>query len=141
MMKRTIVALAGLVLALAAQPASAQVTGPPQTPGRPYTPPAFSPYLNLYRSNNPGIDYFGLVRPQLEFNNFIQQQGLLNSQFLNQTGAQQASSGFVTGHTTRFLSYNQYFMSVGSGGGGSIAGPQTAPPPPVTAGLLRPGLR
>jgi len=58
-------ALAG---ALLTAPAQAQV---PYRPGG-YLPPAYSPYLNLLRQGNPAINYYGLVRPQIDFRNQIQ---------------------------------------------------------------------
>jgi hypothetical protein len=37
---------------------------------RPFDRPAFSPYLNMFRSGNgPVMNYFGMVRPQQEFLN------------------------------------------------------------------------
>src|SRR5688500_5946104 len=42
-------------------------SGTAQPPGTPAPArPAFSPYLNLLRpANSPGVNYYGLVRPQL----------------------------------------------------------------------------
>ncbi len=38
------------------------------TSGNPYSRPAYSPYLNLLRGGaSPATNYFGLVRPQLDF--------------------------------------------------------------------------
>ena len=45
--------------------ASAQLGG--SRIDRPIDTPTFSPYINMLRSNSsPGLNYFGLVRPQLE---------------------------------------------------------------------------
>src|SRR4051794_19633319 len=64
-------------------------------PGPRYTPPsarpAVSPYLNLTRTGtDPAINYYGIVRPQLEFNNSIQN---LN----RQVGALEAGAGLSPG--------------------------------------------
>ena len=81
--------------------------------------PAFSPYLNLLRSDNAVLNYHGLVRPEQEFR-------AANEQFQNQFGDVQkkfdtleqkdASSNLgVTGHHVRFLSDQ-------NGGAGSVQG-------------------
>jgi len=111
-MNRTTVALAGLLLALAARPASAQVFGQYNPPAQPYSQPPVSPYLNLFRGGPPGINYYGSVLPQIQTDRFIQQQQVLAAQ-------QQVTGGTTvitaTGHPTRFLSYNQYFLTQGGG--------------------------
>ena len=86
-----------------------------QPPGVVPGGPAFSPYLNLLRNNNPAyLNYYGLVRPQLEFRNSIQN---LQQQSIN---TQSEISGLIdttfpaTGHRTTFLNTGGYFLS-GSG--------------------------
>ena len=70
-------------LALTAGAASAQQPGtytPPYTPSSPTT----SPYLNLLHSGNPAINYYGIVRPQIQ-----QSEQLQQLQFgLNRTAAE-----------------------------------------------------
>src|SRR4051812_45352389 len=62
---------AGLLVTLAAGQAAAQ--GPAQGPP-PITRPAVSPYLNLLRTDQPaGLNYYNLVRPQVEFRSSIGQ--------------------------------------------------------------------
>src|SRR5262245_20324517 len=40
----------------------------------PYQTPPVSPYLSLFRQGSPpGVNYYNLVRPQIEFNSSIQQ--------------------------------------------------------------------
>lgn len=55
--------LAAGSLAVFAGTASAQ----PIPPSMPQTP-TFSPYLNMLRGGNAGLNYFGLVQPQLQLN-------------------------------------------------------------------------
>lgn len=62
--------LAVLALAvLSGSPALAQLPpnfGRPPGPGSPGFQPAVSPYLNLARGGVPAVNYYGLVRPQVE---------------------------------------------------------------------------
>ena len=113
--------LAALALASQSERASAQFT-----PGQPYQPyrPLVSPYLNLARPGNPGINYFGLVKPQIDVNRQLQQ--LQQQQQLQQT---QLGMGFpqedgslapyaITGHATSFFNYGHYYyQGLGSSGG------------------------
>jgi hypothetical protein len=87
--------------------------GPGNSP--PISRPAVSPYLNLLRSgNSPGFNYYGLVRPELEFRQSIRN---LQQQSIN---TQSELSGLIdttfpaTGHRTTFLNTGGYFLS-GSG--------------------------
>src|SRR5262245_23944289 len=79
-------------------------------PQAPRTQPPVSPYLNLLRpGNSAGVNYYGLVRPQMEFRNNIQnlQQQVANNQadISNLTTAQLPT----TGHATSFLNTGGYF--------------------------------
>ncbi|HZY88235.1 MAG TPA: hypothetical protein VFE78_25590 [Gemmataceae bacterium] len=109
-------------VALSAGPARAQFGyySPPQTSPFPRAP--ISPYLNLARGGNPAINYYGLVRPQQEFQQSIwglqRQVSGLGQQALQ---GEAARSSETTGHPTRFLNYSHYFMSQG-GGAGSFPG-------------------
>ena len=101
-----IVTLVGTASGLQAQPA---------VPGRPIgqvPPPTVSPYLNLLRpGSSQAINYYGLVRPQVEFQQSIQA-------LQSQVGFQQAQDMFratepgVTGHSVYFLNYGGYFQSM-----------------------------
>ncbi len=123
MMNRTTVALAGLLIALAARPVSAQVLGQYNQPYQPYAAPPVSPYLNLFRGGPPGINYYGTVLPQIQTDRYIQQQQVLAAQ--QQVQGQGATTTVTaTGHPTRFLNYNQYFLTQ-SGGVTPGTGPQT----------------
>ena len=121
-MKRATLALAVVVVALAtARPASAQI-GIYNPPAQPFGQPPVSPYLNLFRGGPPAINYYGLVRPQLETNRFIQQQELLAAQQQAHPLGVVVTTG--TGHPTSFMSYRQYFLTQG-GGAVPSTGPQT----------------
>lgn len=126
-MKRLPLALAAAVLLLAGQnvraqapllpPAAMSTYQPPQV--SPYNKPPISPWLNLARpGSNPAINYYGLVQPQVQtYGQINQLQGttqlLVGAVAAQQTAPQQRV--LQTGHTTRFMSYNQYFNSTGMG--------------------------
>jgi hypothetical protein len=115
-------ALAALLLAGASE-AQAQFPVRPQPPGSlPQTQPVFSPYLNLLRRDNPGaVNYYGLVRPEIEFRNSLQglqQQVTLNRLALNQQI--DPTTGLpATGHSAYFLNLGGYFMNLSGAGGGA----------------------
>jgi hypothetical protein len=116
-------AAVGAAVALSAGAARAQFGyySPPPTSPFPRSP--ISPYLNLARGGNPAINYYGLVRPQIETQQSIyglQQQlgGLSQVQALQ---SEAARSSATTGHPTRFFNYSHYFMSSG-GGASSFSG-------------------
>jgi polysaccharide export outer membrane protein len=119
-MNRWTLAVAALLVALAARPASAQALGQYTPPYNPYGRPPLSPYLNLSRGGIPAVNYYGLVRPQLQTERFIQQQEILASQA---PPAVPQAAVYTTGHPTRFMRYSQYFLS--TGGGAPIFGTQT----------------
>ena len=140
-MNRCTLFVAALLVALAARPAAAQVLGQYTPPSNPYARPPLSPYLNLNRGGIPAVNYYGLVRPQLQTERFIQQQEILAAQPLAPV-PDAAAVAYATGHPTRFLSYSQYFLS--TGGGGAAFGPQTiVGPTTATVGTApkRPGIR
>jgi hypothetical protein len=106
-MTRKLVALAA-VLALCAGPtAQAQTYVPPQV--SPYQT-GFAPYLNLLRGGNQAINYYGLVRPEIQGMNAI---GQLQQQVARTTtsvvGQPTNRPEVETGHVTRFMQYSQYF--------------------------------
>lgn len=129
-----ILTLAGLLCCCSR--ASAQLGG--GRINRPIDTPTFSPYINMLRNNgSPGLNYFGLVRPQLESAQQNQQFGQ-NLQTL-QTQQNQPMRGMnggygysqlgVTGHPVVFNSFGQgqfgggYTGMAGGGGfGGGMAG-------------------
>lgn len=106
---------------------------------RPIDTPTFSPYINMFREGGGvGLNYFGLVRPQMEFAQQNQQLGM-NVQALQMQGHQgqmmmMPAYGYsqlgATGHPVVFNSFGQgrfgggyNGMAGGMGGmGGGMAG-------------------
>jgi len=84
--------------------------------------PGYSPYLNLLRSgNSAGFNYYGLVRPELQFRNAF--KGMEQQIGANQAGIAQLNDqrGLpVTGHTATFLNTGGYFMNMSGGGNKSL---------------------
>jgi hypothetical protein len=85
--------------------------------------PAYSPYLNLARPGNPTLNYYGLVRPELQaraaFQSLEGQVNQVEQQVLIQTN--QAQELPATGHPVRFLDAGRFFP------GGVRVGSQRAP--------------
>lgn len=84
----------------------------------PITRPAYSPYLNLLRPGGSFTqNYFGMVRPELDFRSSIgglQQQVQTNQQMI---GSLDQSLGVpITGHPTYFLNTSGYFSGGRQGG-------------------------
>jgi hypothetical protein len=113
-----------IVLALAVPSAMAQVYQP-----RPagYGSPPVSPYINLLRpGQSPAINYYGIVRPTVNFQNSI--AGLQQQE--TQTNAQLAATDQAlltlpqTGHSAVFMSYSHYFG--GTGGALPVRGASAA---------------
>jgi hypothetical protein len=77
--------------------------------------PVYSPYLNLLRSgSSPVNNYYGLVRPQIDFNQSIQNlQGQVtsNQQAINSATGSQLP--FLTGHPVYFLNTSHYLQYYG----------------------------
>jgi len=83
--------------------------------------PVYSPYLNLVRRDAaPGINYYGLVRPQIAAQNNIQslQQQITAGQRQQQSMSDPlANTGIpVTGQQVVFLNTGGYFLNNRSGG-------------------------
>jgi len=137
-MKRlTFAALAALALLPTWGPGRASAQGvyvrPSLYPNNPYLRGPVSPYLNLARPGTPaGINYYGLVRPQIDTGRALQafQQELLPlASGLNAAPFQQMQPGVqpsdlpTTGHPVQFYHYGTYYPSVnGSQGGGTLGG-------------------
>jgi hypothetical protein len=108
-------ALIALALVLASSTVFAQAPITPQAPTQPYSPPVFSPYLNLLNRGNPAINYYGIVRPEVQ-----DQQQLQRLQFgLARTNAEieattTTAPGLLptTGHTVGFMTQARYFNTV-----------------------------
>jgi hypothetical protein len=86
---------------------ASQVRGQPPSSG-------YSPYLNLVRPGSPGMNYYGLVRPEVEFRNNLQQlqrnTTRLQSQFSQATGGD-----LSTGHPSAFMYYGGFYPGLGQG--------------------------
>jgi hypothetical protein len=100
-----------------------------QAPLRPgITPnprPSFSPYMNLLlRNGSPALNYYGIVRPQLQTAsaiNALQSELALNRDLIN-AGQLAPLGDLSTGHAAVFLNTGGYFMNMtGSGSVGSNA--------------------
>jgi hypothetical protein len=108
---------AAIGLAMSATAISAQ----PPVPGGYARPPAFSPYLNLNRGGSPAINYYGLVRPEIQFRQSLLH--LSNDVAANQQALGSGNPGMndmpFTGHPTQFMNLNGYFMNNGSAGTGN----------------------
>ena len=95
--------------------------------------PLISPYLNLgtRTGNNSAVNYYGIVRPQMENRQAIQQlqQQFQTTQNLQpgQTGQLTTDEMLPTGRTTGgYFNYSHYFPIYSRGTGGSTGG-GTAP--------------
>lgn len=133
---RGILMLAAAMLLLTGKTAIAQVGA--DRINRPIDTPTFSPYINMFREGGGvGLNYFGLVRPQIDFAQQNQQLGM-NVQALQMQGHQgqmmMPAYGYsqlgATGHAVVFNSFGQgrfgggyNGMAGGMGGmGGGMAG-------------------
>src|SRR5262245_24136034 len=115
MFERGVLALV-TVMGLAVPGAWAQVFGPSPV-GRPDVGrppnlggPAVSPYLNLNRGGLPGVNYYGLVRPQIETAQslqILQQQVATGAGY--QTSLGQQPLLLSTGHGAGYFMTSHYF--------------------------------
>jgi hypothetical protein len=142
---RTITTLLALALGLAPIEAWAQPFTQPNRPGQigQYVPPqtnpnpTVSPFLNLTRPGGAAINYFGIVRPQMEamqaFQQIQQNQAALAAGAagyggydpLNPFGQQlwvDPASRLQTGHAVSYFNTQQYFPTPGKGGFGGGGG-------------------
>jgi len=125
---------ASLVLSLAAGAARAQpgAITPRGVPG--YTTPPVSPYINLLRRGSPAaVNYYGIVRPEFQFQNALQN---LQQQVTTLGATAEAEAGPnappATGHAVVFMNYSHYF-------GGSLTAPAAGrAAPAATAPATRP---
>ena len=91
--------------------------------------PAVSPYLNLIRTgSDPGINYYGLVRPQIGFRRDILGLGqqVTNLSNVLSSDAQSMAQPLVTGHPVRFQNYLHYYGNPLTSGPVGIAGSSAA---------------
>jgi hypothetical protein len=107
-------------LGLAADMACAQAfnTAPATNP---YVQPAVSPLVNLNRNNNPGVNLYGVVKPQLATTKQLQslQTQVTQQQLMPQLGTSNAEEDgmmanyAVTGHPAVFSNMSHYFVQAG----------------------------
>ena len=98
---------------------TSRVDAQPPVPGGVYArPPSFSPYLNLMRGGSPAFNYYGLVRPELQFRQHLLY--LENNVAMNQNAISNLNEGILdlnaTGHPTQFMNLGGYFMNNSSTG-------------------------
>ena len=94
------------------------LTGPSWAQALPLNPalrPAVSPYINLTRQGaSGGVNYYGLVRPDIQFRSGIlqnQREIATNQQALSNL----AATPLTTGHHAGFMTQWRYFMNTGIG--------------------------
>ncbi len=147
-MKRFVLAAMGTlaILLAAARPSAAQAPfqnpfpNPIQPPTR--TPPV-SPFINLFRAgNSAAINYYGLVRPEIEFRNSYQrlQQQVTDIQQQSPYSPEETSGLPPTGHFAQFNTQGRYFMTRGAAAPtvASPSSPVTPPFRPATMPLRTP---
>jgi hypothetical protein len=98
-------------------PASAQFGGYQRPYQNPY--PAFSPILNMSNGGgNPAINYFGIVRPQMQTASALQQLQMNQQMLLTNQGGMQMPFALpldaqpnmlTTGHNVGFNDYSRFF--------------------------------
>jgi len=118
--------LIGLMTLLAAGAAIAQPPSPlrdfPRRPG-------YSPYLNLTRTGgNAAQNYYGLVRPELEFRNNVNQLRNDTQAIAAGLAAAGAATELSTGHATGYMTHLRYFGTNGMNSGlGAVAPTKQSP--------------
>lgn len=117
--------LVGLSVACAAQALWTQPVWA-QAPGfNPSARPTFSPWLNLNRrGTSSAVNYYGIIRPQVNFSSSIQQLQQQAALPPAEESARAAGELPATGHVAGFLNHNKYFMNRG---GVSSSAPRSAP--------------
>lgn len=126
----TTLAAACLGVFLASGQAGAQST--------PYQRSPVSPYINLtQRGTSPGINYYGIVRPELEIRGSIRQLEQRQAQTSQDIATQQQTSALPpTGHPAYFMNESTFFMTLGSS---RVPARPSQPPPrlPTSSALTR----
>jgi hypothetical protein len=119
--RKTLAALGLVSAALAAAPGRATAQGFGTFGRPPVGRPAVSPFLNLFRGGNPAINYYGLVRPEIDTRNSLLQlqqqsvQGAIPLGIVGQPTDRTLQGPPSTGHPVRFGNYGRYFANLGSG--------------------------
>jgi hypothetical protein len=68
----------------------------------------------LQRGGTPAINYYGLVRPQLQYNTAINSLEQQVAQTRVAITAQESLNVPTTGHQISFLTYQRFFLNVGA---------------------------
>jgi hypothetical protein len=124
-----------MFLGFGPSPARAQQFGRP--PVNPLVSPPLSPYLNLLRGGNPAINYYGLVRPQQDFNAFLQaQQGLYAQPVV--AAPTPNLQDLITGHPAQFMNFSHYYN--GRVANSAALRPAIVPPAFVSPGVAAPAI-
>jgi hypothetical protein len=95
-----------------------------------YTNPAVPPIINLARpGSNPAINYYGIVRPQVDFRNSMLRLQQGQAALGQEIGTEQAGGLPTTGHAAFFMNYSTYFLNNNlQAGGGPARRPQLTTP-------------
>lgn len=91
---------------------------------RPLNRPTVSPYVNLLRGGGAGLNYYGLVRPEQQVGQALQQlQGGIGQRGFGRANPAFGGSMGMTGHAVVFDSFRQAGGGAGGlGGGGGLGG-------------------
>src|SRR5271170_3806308 len=121
-----------LWIGLAAAPAWAQgpYVPPNPNPNNPYARPLVSPYINLFRTNNPaispGINFIGIVRPEFQLYGDVGQLQRQVSQLQTGGGTTELqNNAFSTGHPILFQNLSHFYPGQGGGASGPARRPGT----------------
>jgi hypothetical protein len=117
--------MAYLGLLASAAGARAQGLDVPSPTDHPFSRPAVSPYLNLIRGGNAGINYHALVRPQLATSHSIdglREQVLHPQHGVGLNPAAAGVGGQAGGGHSWFMNYHGFFLTTSGGNGGSGGG-------------------
>jgi hypothetical protein len=135
-MKRfTTTVVAALALAVLGGRADAQPL-PIQPQLNPFNRPIVSPFLNLTRPGNAGVNYYALVRPLEQQNAAINQLQQVQAAGLAAPAYDLTQGAQVTGHGFGFQNHYGYFQNWRSGGAGGLG---TSGVPGVGGGYGLPG--
>lgn len=94
--------------------------------------PVYSPYLNLNRGGGTTTqNYFGLVRPEIEFRNNVNQLRRDTQAISTGMAAPPPDADLETGHSTGYMTHLRFFGTNGSGRAAArpAASNAGAPPP------------
>jgi hypothetical protein len=126
---------------LSATPALAQgpalPMSPPAPPKFPMSSPTVSPYVNLARSgNSAAANYYGIVRPQIDFRNALKNyQQSVNANLQALAAPVDPETGIPqTGHVAVFQNTGGYFNNPTGSTLRSATGGASLPPVSPTAG-------